>query len=114
MDIPGRLIPSFVEARGVASSSTVSGCDSERDPDPNGNFRRTDPALPGFGTLGDWGGLNSGGDGGVGDAIVDLEETAAFEGAGVETEVDTAGAAARAAWMRGTAVAFEAGFKEFV
>jgi len=75
------------------------------------------PAGPGLpasaGTLGDWGGLDSGGDGGVGEAIAGLEETAAFEGA-VETAVATADAAARAAWMRGTAVDFEAGFKEFV
>ena len=40
-------------------------------------------------TLGDWGELNSGRDGGVGDAIVDLEEIVAFGGAGVETEVGT-------------------------
>jgi len=73
------------------------------------------PGLPaGTEPVGDWGGVDSGGDGGVGEAIVGLEETAGFEGVGVETTVATAGAAARAAWMRGTAVDFEAGFREFV
>ena len=95
-------------------------CDSGRGPDPSGNLRRTDPSLfeaPGLpaGTaLGDWGGLNSGGDGGVGEVIVGLEEAACFGGAGVGTVVTTDDAAARAAWMKGTAVDFEAGFKEFV
>ena len=92
-------------------------CDSGRGPDPNGNFRRTDPSLfagPGLPAvtcaLGDWGGLDSGGDGGVGELIAGLEEATGFEGAGVGAD----GADARAAWMRGTAVDFEAGFKEFV
>jgi len=72
------------------------------------------PGLPAGTALGDWGGLNSGGDGGVGEVIAGLEEAACFGGARVGTAVATDGAAARAAWIRGTAVDFEAGFKEFV
>lgn len=104
----------------MESSSIVSVWDSGRGPDPNGNFRRTDPSLfagpdfpAGTGALGDWGGLNSGGDGGVGEAIADLE-VADFGRAGAGIEVAIDGAAARAAWIRGTAVDFDAGFKEFV
>jgi hypothetical protein len=50
----------------------------------------------------------------VGELIADLEEATCFGGAGVGTVVTTDDAAARAAWMKGTAVDFEAGFKEFV
>jgi hypothetical protein len=50
----------------------------------------------------------------VGEVIAGLEEAACFGGAGVGKAVATDDAAARAAWMRGTAVDFEAGFKEFV
>jgi sarcosine oxidase gamma subunit len=50
----------------------------------------------------------------VGEVIAGLEEVAGFGEAGVGTAVAIDGAAARAAWMKGTAVDFEAGFKEFV
>jgi hypothetical protein len=67
---------------------------------------------------GDWGELGSPGDGEWGGAAADLEETATLGGAGAVAGVPAAAviasAADRAAWMSGTAVDFDAGFKEFV